>query len=75
MQPLLHCSLKEVVMPTNKTPFTFNIKDEYLEKMRFIAKRETRSLSNLLEHLCKLYIEKYERDNGEIEFDDEDIKK
>ena len=40
--------------------------DEYLEKMRYIAKRETRSLSNLLEHLCKLYIEKYEQDNGEI---------
>lgn len=57
-------------MPTNKTPFTFNIKDEYLEKMRYIAKRETRSLSNLLEHLCKLYIEKYEQDNGEIELND-----
>ena len=48
-------------MPTNKTPFTFHIKDEYLEKMRCIAKHETRSLSNLLEHVCKLYIEKYER--------------
>ena len=53
-------------MPTNKTPFTFNIKDEYLEKMRYIAKRETRSLSNLLEHLCKLYIEEYERKKGKI---------
>lgn len=56
-------------MPTNKTPFTFNIKDEYLEKMRYIAKRETRSLSNLLEHLCKLYIEKYEQEHGEIKLD------
>ena len=34
--------------------------------MRYIANRETRSLSNLLEHLCKLHIEKYEQDNGEI---------
>lgn len=59
-----------VFMPTNKTPFTFNIKEEYLEKMRFIAKRETRSLSNLLEHLCKSYIEKYEQKNGEIELED-----
>ena len=56
-------------MPTNKTPFTFNIENEYLEKMRFIAKRETRSLSNLLEHLCKLYIEKYEQEKGEIEIE------
>ena len=53
-------------MPTNKTPFTFHINNEYLEKMRFIAKEETRSLSNLLEHVCKLYIEKYEQENGEI---------
>lgn len=53
-------------MPTKKTPFTFNIEDDYLEKMRYIAKRETRSLSNLLEHLCKMYIEKYEKEYGEI---------
>lgn len=53
-------------MPTKKTPFTFNIDDEYLQKMRYIAKRETRSLSNLLEHLCKMYIEKYEKEHGEI---------
>ena len=56
-------------MPTNKTPFTFNIEDEYLEKMRYIAKRETRSLNNLLEHLCKLYIEKYEQEHAEIKLE------
>ena len=56
-------------MPTNKTPFTFNLRDTYLEKMRYIAKHETRSVSNLLEHLCRLYIERYEQENGEIELD------
>lgn len=56
-------------MPTNKTPFTFHIEDEYLEKMRHISKRETRSLSNLLEHICKLYIEKYEEEHGEIKIE------
>lgn len=64
-----------MTMPTKKTPFTFNIEYEYLEKMRYIAKRETRSLSNLLEHLCKLYIEKYEQDNAEIELDTAEDKK
>ncbi|MCC8122653.1 MAG: hypothetical protein LIO58_03845 [Oscillospiraceae bacterium] len=54
-------------MPTNKSPFTFHIEDYYLQKMRFIAKRETRSLSNLLEHLCRLYIEQYEQEHGKIE--------
>lgn len=56
-------------MPTNKTPFTFHIENESLEKMRYLAKRETRSLSNLLEHLCVLYIEEYEKNHGEIKVD------
>lgn len=56
-------------MPTNKTPFTFNLEDEYLRKMKVIAKHETRSLSNLLEHLCKLRIEQYEKEHGEIKID------
>ena len=55
-------------MPTNKASFSFNIQKEYLEKMRYIANRETRSLSNLLEHLCKLYIEMFEQKNGKIDF-------
>jgi len=53
-------------MPTNKAPFTFNLKNEYLQKMKFIAQKETRSLSNLLEHLCRLHIEQYEQKCGEI---------
>jgi len=54
-------------MPTNKTPFTFNLEDEYLQKMKLIAKEETRSLSNLLEHLCRLHISQYEKKHGLIE--------
>ncbi len=56
-------------MPTNKTPFTFHITDEYLEKLRYIAKRETRSVSNLLEHLCRSYIRDYEQAHGKIEIE------
>lgn len=56
-------------MPTKKTPFTFHIEGKLLEKMRFIAKRDTRSLSNLLEHICKRYVEKYEEENGKIPVD------
>lgn len=53
-------------MPTNKIPFTFHLNEEYLQKMKIIAKEETRSLSNLLEHLCKLHISEYEKEHGEI---------
>ena len=58
-------------MPTNKTPFTFNIDGDYLQKMRYIAKFETRTLSNLLEHICKLYIQQFEAHNGTINIDNE----
>ena len=56
-------------MSTTKIPFTFHLDEEYLNKIRHIAKRETRSLSNLLEHMCKLHIEQYEKTFGEIEID------
>ena len=55
-------------MPTNKPPFTFHLEEAYLEKMRYIAKKESRSLSNLIGHLCKLYVQEYEQDYGEIEY-------
>jgi hypothetical protein len=57
-------------MPTNKTPFTFHLNDEYFRKIKVIAKAETRSLSNLLEHLCKQHIIHYEQEHGEIVIDD-----
>ncbi len=56
-------------MPTNKTPFTFHLQNEYLEKLRYISKKETRSVSNLLEHLCKIYISSYEQEHGEIKIE------
>ena len=57
-------------MPTNKAPFGFNMEYEYLMKMKYIAKKDTRSLSNLLEHLCKLHIEQYEEKHGKIDLSD-----
>ena len=56
-------------MATNKKPFTFHISDKCLAKMKYAAKHDTRSLSNLLEHLCRLYIEIYELKYGEIEIE------
>lgn len=64
---LLYTIHEELYMPTNKTPFTFHINDDHLEKLRFIAKKETRSVSNLIEHICIIYIKEYELENGTIE--------
>ncbi len=53
-------------MPTSKLPFTFHLDEEVLQKVKIIAKAETRSASNLLEYLCKKCIREYEDANGEI---------
>ena len=48
-------------MPTNKTPFIFHLEEEYLEKLRYIAKWGTKSVINLLEQFCGSYIKEYEQ--------------
>lgn len=59
-------------MATNKAPFTFHLDEDVLNKIKFIAKEDTRSTSNLLEHICKLRIIEYENKHGEIILDIEE---
>jgi len=53
-------------LPTNKAPFTFHLDETTLLKIKVIAKSETRSTSNLIEHLCKICVAEYESKHGEI---------
>ncbi len=59
-------------MPTNKAPFTFHLEEITLLKIKHIAKQETRSTSNLLEHLCRRCVKEYEDEHGEINVSDEE---
>jgi hypothetical protein len=59
-------------MPTNKAPFTFHLEEITLLKIKHIAKQETRSTSNLLEHLCRKCVKEYEDEHGEIDVSDEE---
>ena len=54
-------------MPTNKKTLTLYMQEADLQKMRYIAKHETRALSNLLEHMCRLYIQQFEAEHGAIQ--------
>ena len=63
---LIAMNIRSDDMPTNKMPFTFHIEENYLGKMKYIAKNEHRSLSNMLEYLCIQCIEKYGKENGKI---------
>ena len=42
-------------MPTNKLQFGVHLDEVILLKIKKIAEKETRSTSNLIEHLCKLW--------------------
>lgn len=53
-------------MPTNKIRFTFNLNEEVLRKIKYLADADNRSISNMLEHLCKERIQNYEKENGPI---------
>jgi len=53
-------------LPTSKMPFGIHLDEVVLLKLKQIAKNETRSTSNLIEHLCKLCINEYETKHGEI---------
>ena len=59
-------------MPTNKPSFTFHIDSEYLQKLRYISKYQVRSMSNLLEFICKDFIDNFERENGEIKIENQE---
>lgn len=59
----------EVITLSNKIPFTFRFDEKYHAKLKVVAASKHRSMSNLIEYLCKKEIDRYEKENGEIEID------
>lgn len=55
------------------TQFSFRFDDTIYAKIKIIAKQETRSISNLIQHLCQLKINDYEEKYGKIVSSDDDI--
>lgn len=53
-------------MSTNLPVIKGNTEQIIIDKMKYIAKQESRSLSKELEKACKEHIKKYELENGEI---------
>jgi len=39
-----------------------------------VAEKQNLSMSNLIEYLCKMEVEKFEKDNGEIDLSENDIE-
>ena len=53
--------------------FSFRFDDTLYAKTKIIAQNETRSISNLIQHLCQKKVEAYEAQYGGIQLSDEDL--
>lgn len=53
-------------MPSRLPKFTFRVEAETLEKLRYIADSNFRTVNKELEMLVKQYISSYEETNGTI---------
>ena len=56
-------------MPSEKPRINFITNQKLIDKMKFIAAKENRSMSKEIELLCKKRIEIYEKENGEKELE------
>lgn len=53
-------------MPSKKPVINFHTDQWIIDKMKYIAAENGRSMSKEIEQLCKNAIKKYELENGEI---------
>lgn len=60
-------------MPVIRNQFTLRLLAVDHAKIKKIADRENRSLTNMIETLVKNEIKRYETEHGEIELTDEDL--
>ena len=58
-------------MPSKKPVINFHTDQNIINKMKFIAEQNSRSLSKEVEFLCKLHIKNYETEHGEIKIEEE----
>ncbi len=56
-----------------KSQFTLRLNLDVHAKIKIIAGRESRSITNMIEYLIKKEIEKYEKENGEIILTEDDL--
>ena len=54
-------------MPSKKPIIHFNTDQWIIDKMKIIAKDNSRSLAKEMEYLCKQRIKEYENEHGEID--------
>ena len=59
-------------MPSKLPTINFHTEKEIIDKMKFIAKQNNRSLSKEVEYRCKQTIATYEAEHGKIVVEEEE---
>ena len=62
-----------VIVAIIKSQFTLRLNLEVHAKIKKISKKESRSITNMIEYLIKKEIERYEKENGEIILSEDDM--
>lgn len=57
-------------MPSNLPQFTVRIDPELLKKFRYVAEYNARSANREAEVLIKHHVEQFEKEHGQISFDE-----
>ena len=58
------------IMPSTKPIIAVRTTEEIIEKMKFIAEENGRSVSKEVEMIIKKHIKRYEEDNGKIKIEE-----
>lgn len=58
-------------MPSKKPQILIRTNEENKKKLEYIASREKRSVSNLMEIVIENFLNKYEAENGEIKLEND----
>ena len=62
-----------VVNMSSKSSFVIRLSDTDKAKIRWIAAKDNRSMTNMIDYLIKKEIRRYETENGEIPLTEEDV--
>lgn len=54
-------------MATDKKPTMLRLPEVTIEKIRYLAYKERRSMNMQIEHAINIYIENYEKEHGPIQ--------
>jgi len=60
-------------MGMQENPYPLRLKSDIMRKLKYLAEEHRRSVNKEIEYLVVKEIEKYEKENGEIELTDENL--